>query len=129
VKALVLVRHARAGKRGEWSGDDRLRPLDERGRRQAVELVSALSGYELERILSSPSLRCVQSVEPIAAERGVEIERRAELAEGASRAQALSLLDELEGTGAVLCTHGDVIEDLLGEGMRKGEARVIRPQG
>ena len=71
---LVLVRHAWAGKRSHWRGDDRLRPLDDRGRRQAAELLEVLGGVEIGRIVSSPDLRCVQTVEPLAAERGLEVE-------------------------------------------------------
>lgn len=125
MKSLILIRHARAGRRGEWEGDDRLRPLDDRGRRQAEWLVSALEDYEIERILSSPYVRCVQTVAPLATQRRVEPEERAELAEGASRAEALSLVGEFEGTGAVLCTHGDVVHELLGDEMKKGEARLV----
>jgi phosphohistidine phosphatase SixA len=128
VKALILVRHASAGKRGEWSDDDRLRPLDERGRRQAEGLAAALAEYDVERILSSPYPRCVQTVEPLASARQVELEQRTELAEGASPEDALSLVSELEGTTAVLCTHGDVIEALLGEEMKKGEIRLVVPE-
>jgi 8-oxo-dGTP diphosphatase len=128
VKRLILVRHARAGKRAVWEGDDRLRPLDERGRRQAEGLVESLAHHEIERILSSPYIRCMQTVEPLAARRHVRIEERAELAEGASRGEALALLAELERTAAVLCTHGDVIEGLLGEEMKKGEVRVLPPR-
>jgi phosphohistidine phosphatase SixA len=43
----LLIRHARAGKPDEWSGDDRRRPVDERGRGQAADLVEALSDYPL----------------------------------------------------------------------------------
>ena len=81
---VYLVRHARAGKRGEWEGDDRLRPLDERGVRQAQGLVEQLSGRELRRILSSPYVRCVQSVEPLAEARGLPSSARRRL----RRAQA-----------------------------------------
>lgn len=127
MKALILVRHARAGKRELWTGDDRLRPLDEMGRRQADGLPAVLQGYEIERILSSPYHRCVQTVEPLAAERHLDLEERTALAEGAPRSEVRSLLAELDGLGAVLCTHGDVVQELLGEGMKKGEARVVVP--
>ena len=128
MNVLILVRHARAGKRGQWGGDDRLRPLDERGRRQAEGLAAALAEYEVERILSSPYARCVQTVEPLASARLVELEERAELAEGASLEEGLSLVSELEATNAVLCTHGDVIEALLGDEMKKGEIRLVVPE-
>jgi 8-oxo-dGTP diphosphatase len=125
VKELVLVRHASAGRREEWGGSDRLRPLDDRGRHQAEDLVAALAGYPVERILSSPYVRCIQTVMPLAAQRGIDVEERLELGEGASRESAQGLIDEVEGPGLVVCTHGDVVDELLGDGMKKGEARVL----
>ena len=67
--------------RSEWEGDDRLRPLDERGRRQAEALVDALAAFPITRIFSSPYDRCVQTVEPLAAQRGLPVELREELGE------------------------------------------------
>jgi phosphohistidine phosphatase SixA len=125
VREFILVRHASAGSREEWSGSDHLRPLDDRGRRQAEGLVAALAGYPVERILSSPSVRCTETVLPLAGERRLDVEERLELGEGASRESALALVDGVEGTGLVVCTHGDVVEELLGDGMKKGEARIL----
>jgi len=125
VKALVLVRHASAGDRKRWSGDDRQRPLDERGQRQAEELVISLAAHRFERIVSSPYLRCTQTVEPLAHHCGLRVEERDELAEGASRDEALALVEEMRGAGVVLCTHGDVVLELLGAELRKGETAVL----
>ena len=125
MREFILVRHASAESREEWSGSDRLRPLDDRGRRQAEGLVAALAGYPVERILSSPSVRCTETVLPLAGERGLDVEERLELGEGASRESALALVDGVEGPGLVVCTHGDVVEELLGDGMKKGEARIL----
>jgi len=125
VREFILVRHASAGSREEWSGSDRLRPLDDRGRRQAEGLVAALAGYPVERILSSPSVRCTETVLPLAGERGLDVEERLAVGEGASRESALALVDGVEGPGLVVCTHGDVVEELLGDGMKKGEARIL----
>ena len=127
MKAVILIRHASAGDREHWSGDDRERPLDERGWRQAEELVRSLAGYEIERIISSPAVRCVQTVEPLARELGIEIEGTGELTEGTTREQALTLVDEVRGTGVVLCTHGDVVVELLGSGLKKGEIAILAP--
>jgi 8-oxo-(d)GTP phosphatase len=116
---LLVVRHARAGKRREWQGDDRLRPLDEKGRRQAAGLVGLLARFDIARITSSSHLRCTQTVEPLSEQRGLPIEERRELEEGASLDETLALLREL-GDEAVLCTHGDVLENLFGEERKKG---------
>ena len=127
MKAVILIRHASAGHRERWSGDDRERPLDERGWRQAEAFVHSLAGYEIERILSSSLVRCVQTVEPLARELGIEIEKRGELTEGATREEALALVDEVRGAGVALCTHGDVVLELLGTELKKGETAILAP--
>jgi phosphohistidine phosphatase SixA len=105
--SLLLVRHASAGDPSEWEGDDRERPLDERGRRQAEGLVEALDGFELDRIVSSPYLRCVQTVEPLARARGLEIDL--DDACGAHRLEEVpQALNRLRGQNAAVCTHGDL---------------------
>ena len=63
---VLLLRHASAGSRREWEGDDCGRPLDRKGRRQATALAVALAARGIDRIRSSPYLRCLQTVEPIA---------------------------------------------------------------
>ena len=118
----VLVRHASAGDRHDWVGDDRLRPLDARGRRQAAALVARLGSIDVRRVVSSPYVRCVETVEPLAAALGLAVESDHRLSEGAGRA-ALELLSE---DGVVACTHGDVVEEVLGQGLKKGAAVVLR---
>jgi 8-oxo-dGTP diphosphatase len=116
---VVLLRHASAGKREEWQGDDRLRPLDERGHRQALALSDVLRARGVKRVLSSPYVRCTQTVAPL----GLDIEPDERLAEGAPVEATLSLLEELED--AVVCTHGDVIENVLGRSLKKGAGAVL----
>jgi phosphohistidine phosphatase SixA len=125
---LLLIRHASAGDRHHWDGDDRLRPLDEKGRRQAAALPELLADYAIARIVSSPYDRCVQTVEPLAAALGLAIEQRDEVAEGARHDEVRSLLAEV-GPDAALCTHGDVIHLLLGEPTKKGAVSVIQVDG
>lgn len=111
---LLLVRHAKAGNRQKWDGPDHVRPLSKKGWKQAEGLVDALSEFEIESLLSSPFVRCVQTVEPLARALGLEIERTDLLAEGASPSDVVGLARSLVPKTAVLCTHGDVIPDLLG---------------
>lgn len=118
----VLVRHASAGDRRDWDADDRLRPLDARGRRQARQLVKLLRPFGIRRVVSSPYLRCVETVQPLAAALGLQVEEDDRLAEGAGRA-ATDLLAE---DGVVLCTHGDVVEELAHRGLKKAAAVVVR---
>jgi phosphohistidine phosphatase SixA len=105
--SLLLIRHALAGHRDHWAGDDRLRPVDERGRLQSDLLVDALAGYTIERIVSSPYLRCVQTVEPLAEARGLEIELDEQL--GATRLDEVGeVLERLRAEQVAVCTHGDL---------------------
>jgi 8-oxo-dGTP diphosphatase len=121
---LLFVRHASAGDREKWLGDDRLRPLDEKGRRQAEELVTKLEPYAVERLLSSPFVRCVQTVEPLAAARGLEVETTDVLTDDAGPAGVRRLLEDLAGSPVLLCGHGGEIEAFLGK-TKKGETRVL----
>ena len=121
---VYLVRHARAGKRSEWHGDDRLRPLDERGVRQAHRLVAQLAGREVERILTSPYVRCVQTVEPLAEARGLPLTQADGLAEGAAVDAAMRVLHG-PGNAFVACVHGDLVEELLGRKLKKGATAVL----
>ncbi len=126
--SVLLLRHARAGERAAWTGDDTLRPLDDRGLRQALALRD-LAQRAIGRIVSSPYRRCVETVEPLAEALGIPIELDDRLAEGASPQLALALLAELDG--GLACTHGDVIEAVLGYGLRKGAVAVtdVGPDG
>jgi phosphohistidine phosphatase SixA len=122
--ALLVVRHARAGSPAEWEGDDRLRPLDKKGRRQARGLRALLAAHPLDRLVSSAALRCTQTLEPLGEERELGLETAPELMEGSSGEAALELLREL-GDRAAVCTHGDVLEHLFGEPGKKGSTRVV----
>jgi 8-oxo-dGTP pyrophosphatase MutT (NUDIX family) len=70
---VVLVRHAKAGKRSEWSGCDDERPLDAVGRRQATALSPFLQNFAPDRVLSANPLRCVQTVGPFANDAGLDV--------------------------------------------------------
>jgi 8-oxo-dGTP diphosphatase len=113
----ILLRHASAGDRSTWAGDDWHRPLDKKGRRQAEEIAAALATDDVRRVVSSPYVRCVQTVEPLAAALGLEVELDERLAEGGD-GSAQALLDE---DGVVACTHGDVIHELVGRHLKKAE--------
>ena len=107
-RPVYLVRHARAGDRDAWIEDDVLRPLSRRGRAQAEGLVNLFDGLAVEHVVSSPAVRCVQTVRPLALARSITIEEREELAEGGPTGPALSLVRS-RGGATVVCSHGDVI--------------------
>lgn len=110
---VLLVRHAHAGERGKWRGDDAKRPLDKRGRLQADALIPIVRRYEPVRVLSSPAVRCVETVEPVAESLGLVVERVDDLAEGNSK-EAIRMVKGLaKKAWVVLCSHGDVVPDVL----------------
>jgi phosphohistidine phosphatase SixA len=117
----VFLRHAAAGDRDDWDGDDFHRPLDAKGRRQAAELVDLLRPFGVRRVVSSPYVRCVQTVEPLAAALGVQLEQDDRLAEG----RGASAADLLREDGVVCCSHGDIAEALVGRSLKKGAAVVV----
>lgn len=117
--SVVLLRHASAGDRDTWRGDDRLRPLDKRGRKQAKALGKELRARGVRHVLSSPYVRCVQTVEPL----GLEIVTDERLAEGAPAEETRQLLASVDD--AVACTHGDVVENVIGRPLKKGAAVVL----
>ena len=123
-----LLRHARAGRRSAWKGDDELRPLSKVGRRQAAALLDLLADAEIEQIVSSPYVRCVQSVQALSAERDLEIDVVDELREGAPLEDALRLVEKVSGHSTVLCTHGDIVQALLthykANGVKVGKLRM-----
>ncbi|HZT91073.1 MAG TPA: phosphoglycerate mutase family protein [Gaiellaceae bacterium] len=103
---LLLVRHAWAGSRDEWEGDDLLRPLDKRGRRQAQELVALLAEFRIEAILTSPAVRCLQTVEPLARARRLDLEVRLELREDRQHDEGVPLVTNVVRSDVVVCGHG-----------------------
>jgi len=117
--SVILLRHASAGDRSAWDRDDILRPLDKRGRKQASKLRDELRARGVKRVVSSPYVRCMQTVAPL----GLEIVPDERLAEGASERDTRELLATLDD--AVACTHGDVVENVLGRSLKKGAGVVL----
>jgi phosphohistidine phosphatase SixA len=123
---LYLVRHAKAGSRTEWLGDDRRRPLSGKGERQAVALAERLAPLATGTVVSSPYLRCVQTLEPLAERVGSAVVEDERLAEDTGYDGALALLGELPD-GSVLCSHGDVIPATMAALQRRGCAILTEP--
>nr|WP_225311964.1 NUDIX hydrolase [Microbispora cellulosiformans] len=114
---LIFLRHALAGSRQEWKGDDDHRPLDERGRAQAEILAAVLGAYRPERLVSSHARRCTQTIGPYAERRGLEVRKEKALSEsGYDPREAERLVREslAAAEAAVLCSHGKVLPALLG---------------
>jgi 8-oxo-dGTP diphosphatase len=128
--AVLLVRHASAGDRTLWEGDDRLRPLDARGVTQAQDLVALLERFEIDAIYTSPFLRCVQTVEPLAAARRLALAAREELGEREQYETGGEFVRPLATRPVVVCGHGGLETILLDEPpkWRKCETFVLDEQ-
>lgn len=109
---MLLIRHAHAGSRKDWDGADRDRPLSPKGRQQADALVGLLEVFAPQRVLSSPYVRCVETVTPLARNLNLPVEAAPALAEGGG-SEALSLVRSLADDKVAMCTHGDVIPEVL----------------
>ena len=115
---LVIVRHAKALARSDWEGDDRERPLVVRGRERADALIPVLAAYGITRVLTSPSVRCLDTVSPYAVWSGTKPLLRKGLSEEGHEAAPDKALQHLEaalerGEPAAICSHGPVLPPLL----------------
>lgn len=120
---VYVIRHARAGDRARWTEPDILRPLTARGRLQAERLVTMFADVAFAKLVSSPFVRCVQTLEPLARARGLAIDETFDLAEGRGFELLEKIVLDLGHSGpAAVCVHGEVqqqlIEDLLDRGVR-----------
>ena len=120
--AIHLVRHADAGNRPHWDGDDEQRPLNERGATQARTIADLLAPLDVQRILTSRYERCVQTVAPLGEKLGIGVEQEQALAEEANLSDALALVEALveRGEDAVLCSHGNILSPILDRLHRRG---------
>ncbi len=117
-RTVLIVRHATAGRRSRYKGDDRKRPLDKHGRAQAESLVGLLTAFGATDLHAADRVRCEQTLSPLADELGVTIRSEPELSEEAyadnrKRARARVLEIAAKSGTRVICTQGKVIPDLI----------------
>lgn len=117
--AIYLVRHAKAGSRKDWDGDDALRPLSKAGAKQASMLATTLMRHDPSVLVSSPLVRCVQTLEPLAHLLREPVHTDERLAEGNDFRGVFELSAALPD-GSVLCSHGDLIPDVIRALERRG---------
>jgi exopolyphosphatase/guanosine-5'-triphosphate,3'-diphosphate pyrophosphatase len=109
--SALLVTHARAKRRSAWDRADALRPLAAYGQEQARALVGALAGHAMERVIAAPLLRCLETVEPLAAARSLELEADARLL--GDPAGALELIAACDEAPIALCAPREIALALL----------------
>ena len=127
MKTLTILRHAKSS----WSKaglPDEERPLTRRGRKQALRLIDRFRGLDIQRILSSPFVRCIQTVEPLAEARGLPVEVATELREGASVDELLRGLATFGGRPTVVCGHGTEIRSMI-DRLEAGGATIEGARG
>jgi len=117
--SLFLVRHAKAGKRSQWDDDDSLRPLVAEGVRQAEVIADTIAPLRPTALYSSPYVRCVQTLEPLGTATSLSVVKHELLAEGADFIRTIDWMHTL-ADGAVMCSHGDVIPDVVDGLERRG---------
>jgi 8-oxo-dGTP diphosphatase len=116
---VYFVRHAKAGHRSRWDGDDRERPLSRAGRHQAKLIAARLAARSTTTLVSSPFARCMQTLEPLATLTGATVVADDRLAEEQPFEPVLALLADLPDA-SVLCSHGDVIPETIAALERRG---------
>lgn len=116
---IYFVRHAKAGSRSTWEGDDRDRPLVDDGWKQAHALATLLAPLQPTVLWSSPYERCQQTLQPLAELTGLTVMVDKRLEEESPLELSLAALDDAPDN-AVLCSHGDVIPDAVNGLLRRG---------
>lgn len=132
-QTVLIVRHGTAGRKARYCGDDTQRPLDKKGRAQAAALTGQLRAFGATDVYAADRVRCRQTVEPLAAELGVQIANEPALTEEAyahnpKRAQRRTLKIAAAGGTPVICTQGKVIPGLIAwwcerDGIRPDKSR------
>ena len=115
---LVIVRHANAESRSSWTKADPLRPLDAAGRERAQALIPLLKSYGVIRVVTSPAVRCLDTVLPYAVSEELKIRLKPGLSEESFAERpdhAPRHLTKLlaRGSATVVSTHGPVLPRLL----------------
>lgn len=120
--AFVVVRHAKATLRKDWSGDDTKRPIDPKGKAQASNLMDLLDAYGIGLLKSSTSVRCVQTLEPYAKRTKLPVKPVSLLSEeigeehlaGVQRyVRKLMVRSGATRTGTAVCGHRPVLPAMI----------------
>ncbi|WP_047869829.1 NUDIX hydrolase [Nocardiopsis sp. RV163] len=135
---VILLRHLSAGDKGAWTDDDLLRPLDGTGRSDALSLPRVLGAYGRPRVVTSAAARCTESLLPYTVEYDVpaRTERAFTIrtspdgsAYGAAEAREAFARVLAEGRPTVVCTHGELVPQLMAEALTRLDAPFSQQLG
>ena len=119
-KPFIVLRHAQATPRSEWSGEDGKRPLTAIGLTQARALVPLLAAFAPKRVVTSPWRRCLTTVFPFAEAKGLAIIERGQLTEFGNKngpQRTARVVEKLlaDEKATVLCSHRPALPTILDE--------------
>lgn len=128
-KPFILLRHAKATARTDWTGPDGKRPLLDFGKQQAKSLVPVLAAFGVKNVVTSPWVRCKTTVEPYAASRTLKVVERIALSEhgnanGPARTAKVTHKLVAEGKSGVLCSHRPALPTVINALAEYGDART-----
>jgi 8-oxo-dGTP diphosphatase len=115
---LVLLRHAKAVKRGDWNDYDLDRPLAEEGIEQSKRLVRQLEPLGIQGIFSSDASRCYSTVEPLSQALDLRITVTSELNEDSYEKDAKTALNYVRHLmrypgNQLIASHNPIIPHIL----------------
>jgi 8-oxo-dGTP diphosphatase len=128
---VILLRHAYAGERETWSGDDFARPLDDTGVATVNRLTPVLAADEPTRLISARPARCRQTVEPLSELTGLPLDIDDSFDESARASDAAAIVHGLGAAGGVtvVCSQGGLIPDVVAALSGRDRGAYRTPKG
>ena len=117
---LVIARHGKATAHEDWDGEDALRPLVALGMQQSRDIAGGLAAFGPSAIISSPAIRCLQTVAPLSYKMGMEIRESGKISQDKWTKEGDRVADFIgsrlrKGVPVVMCSHGPVIPQMVSE--------------
>lgn len=116
--AIIALRHAKAVSPTEWDGPDATRPLQGRGRKQAVSSASGIAAYRPRKLITSTAARCRETIQPIADQLGLPVTETDTISQDAWENGEADVTDVVtkrltKRKTSVICSHGPVLPELI----------------
>lgn len=117
---LIVARHGKATAHENWDGLDSLRPLVAHGMQQARDIAGGLAAFGPAAIISSPAIRCLQTIAPLSYKLGMEIRESGKISQDKWTSEGDRVVDFVssrlrKAVPVVMCSHGPVIPQIVSE--------------